>query len=78
LGRAGPLTIVTAVLIFRVKSLSPDAPDDTTCILKLDVPAVVGIPLRVPLLCPRDRFGGSEPCVTDHVRPPDPPVAMIV
>lgn len=36
------------------------------CTVKLDVPALVGVPEIVPL-APRIRPAGSEPAVMDHV-----------
>jgi hypothetical protein len=48
-----------------------------TCTVKLEVPAVVGVPLIAPLAA-SDSPAGSEPTVVDHVLPPDPPLATRV
>jgi hypothetical protein len=48
-----------------------------TCTVKFAVPAVVGVPLIVPLAA-SDRPAGSEPRVVDHVYPPVPPLAESV
>jgi hypothetical protein len=48
-----------------------------TCTVKALVPGAVGVPLIVPLPL-KERPGGSEPAVTDHVYPPVPPLAASV
>ena len=48
-----------------------------TCTVKFAGPAVVGVPLMVPLAA-SNRPEGSEPRVVDHVYPPIPPLAESV
>ena len=45
-------------------------------IVKVPVPAVVGVPLRAPLLLPRLNPGGREPVVTTKVYGARPPLAV--
>ena len=48
-----------------------------TCTVKLEAPAVVGVPVMLPFAA-RAKPAGSEPVVVDHVYPPVPPVAAKV
>lgn len=47
-----------------------------TWTVKLDKPAVVGVPVIAPLVAFRERPAGSDPLLTVHLSPtPDPPDA---
>ena len=49
-----------------------------TLMVKLDVPAVVGLPDSVPVEEPRVIPGGRLPLLTDHVYGPVPPLTVSV
>lgn len=78
LGRVGPVTIDTGVATFRVKSFSPKPVPTVSRTLKLDGPAVVGLPLITPPPDDSDRPAGNEPETIDHVRVPPGDVATRV
>ena len=67
---------VPGVLIWSVKSFSPDV-RAVTRILKLDVPAVFGVPLITPCV-DSDNPAGSVPDTSVQVRGPVPPLEASV
>ena len=67
---AGLMTICSAFVSDRLFA-------SVTLAVKLEVPAVVGVPVIVPVL-ERDKPAGSVPALTDHVSGAVPPVAESV
>jgi hypothetical protein len=53
-------------------------PESVAVIVKLDAPAVVGVPLMTPLPVFSDNPPGSAPAVTAKLYGPVPPLAVIV
>jgi hypothetical protein len=51
----------------RVTVLAVGVAESATRTLKLEVPAVVGVPLITPVLAFRFNPAGNEPLTTDHV-----------
>ena len=49
-------------------------PESAAWTVKLETPAVVGVPVIAPVLELRFKPAGSEPVVTDQVTLPEPPV----
>jgi len=66
-------------LIVIEKSFSSDCgTESVTRSLKENVPALVGVPERLPVEALRLRPGGREPLITPHTSVPIPPVAETV
>ena len=63
------------VMVSGLVALAPPAP--TTFAVKLDVPAVVGVPPIAPVEALRDRPAGSEPEARDQVNGPVPEAVRV-
>ena len=75
LGKVAGLTVIAALIVTLYARASVAPRPSVAVMVKLEVAAVVGVPVIAPVAAPKDKPAGKLPADTLNVYEPFPPVA---